>query len=46
MATTLTLADESVQEEFFDRGLTDGLPIVPLLLARAHLAPRVAALAS
>ena len=29
MATSLTLVESDVQEEFFTRGWTDGLPIIP-----------------
>lgn len=29
MGDTLTLDESDVQEEFFDRGWTDGLPVVP-----------------
>ena len=29
MATSLTLVESDIQEEFFARGWTDGLPIVP-----------------
>ncbi|MCW3063991.1 MAG: hypothetical protein JWN32_1163 [Solirubrobacterales bacterium] len=36
MATTLTLADDEVQDTFFERGWTDGLPIVPPTPARVE----------
>src|SRR5262245_21575841 len=36
MAETLTLAEEELQEAFFERGWTDGLPIVPPAPARVE----------
>ncbi len=36
MATSLTLAEHNAQEEFFARGWTDGLPIVPPTLERVE----------